>query len=118
MSSTTSDYELSITNNEKALAGILMVLAIIISILTIIMHWPDKMPTAENTAYFYTPFRITLIENHTPNAEQLAAAIQAAKDRLKEDQKKVDALTQVKTKADNVGDNIIALKAVKRKRFN
>jgi hypothetical protein len=66
MSSTTSDYELSITNNEKALAGILMVLAIIISILTIIMHWPDKMPTAENTAYFYTPFRITLIENHTP----------------------------------------------------
>ncbi|HEY1192948.1 hypothetical protein [Flavobacterium sp.] len=115
MNPTTSDLELPLSSTEKSLAGVLMIFAIIISIVIIIMHWPDKMPNAENTIYLYKPFRITLIETHTPNAQQLTAAIQAAQDRLKEDLKRSDVLAQVKTRAEKAGDSINALRAAKEK---
>lgn len=93
--------ELPLNNTEKTVAGVLMILAIIISLFVIIMHWPNKMPTAENTIYYYKPFRITLIETCKQATEELAAEFKAAKDRLKANQEKADKLAKEKITAES-----------------
>ncbi len=115
MSLPNSNTELPLNTSEKIVAGVLMILAIIFSLLIIIIHWPNKMPTADDTIYCYKPFNITLIEAHKDRVEQLTAAVQAAENRLKEDQEKADKLAQVKIKADKSGDNALITKAEKDK---
>lgn len=70
--------------NEKVLAGTLIILAMLLAFLVIIIHWPDKTPTAENTTYRYKPFHMTLIAvpkaTSEPSPEQKNAADKLAKD--------------------------------------
>lgn len=96
--------ELPLDSTEKTWAGAIMILAMILTLLVIIMHWPNKTPTADSTIYYYKPFRVTLIEKPKPpvvqTPELIAAAAQTAAEKLKNDEANATSLTTAKAAAD------------------
>jgi hypothetical protein len=91
--------ELPLNNSEKTWAGIIMITAMILTLLVIIMNWPNKMPTAaDSTLYYYKPFRVTLIDNLKPATDQ--ATGQKAADKLRADQQVADKAAADKIAAD------------------
>jgi hypothetical protein len=97
--------ELPLSTTEKIWASVLMILAIIIPLLVIIILWPNKMPTVENTIYYYDPFQVTLIDSAKQGTDHFTTAVQAAKDRLKEDETKSTKLTKAKADAESKAES-------------
>ncbi|MDB5006264.1 MAG: hypothetical protein JWP45_657 [Mucilaginibacter sp.] len=96
--------ELPLSNSEKTVAGFIMIVAMMLALLVIIIHWPNKMPIADSTIYYNKAFRVTLIENAKPptvqSPELIAAAAQTAGDKLKADEVTAATLTTAKVTAD------------------